>query len=276
MKMARRCSLIFGLSLLLIVLALPASAHPAQEVAVPQPMGYVSDYAGVIDEATEAYLNGLLKELEEKTTAEIAVLTVKTTKPLDIFTYGMEVFDRWGVGKKGRDNGLLFLAAIGDRELHIFTGYGLEGILPDGKVGEIRDQEILPRFRVEDYAGGIRKGVEAFARIIAQEAGVELTGLTPGGEAEPGPEPEPSGELRGTLIAIVLLFFLFFWLLSRARRRGLQPRPAGLPWIFWSGRPGPGKGGWGSFGGGFSRGGFGGFGGFGGGRSGGGGAGGRW
>jgi uncharacterized protein len=274
--MARRCSLIFGLSLLLIVLALPASAHSAQEVAVPQPMGYVSDYAGVIDEATEAYLNGLLKELEEKTTAEIAVLTVKTTKPLDIFTYGMEVFDRWGVGKKGRDNGLLFLAAIGDRELHIFTGYGLEGILPDGKVGEIRDQEILPRFRVEDYAGGIRKGVEAFARIIAQEAGVELTGLTPGGEAEPGPEPEPSGELRGTLIAIVLLFFLFFWLLSRARRRGLQPRPAGLPWIFWSGRLGPGKGGWGSFGGGFSRGGFGGFGGFGGGRSGGGGAGGRW
>lgn len=259
-------------ALLLLLILVGTALAPAQEVAIPQPISYVSDYAGVIDEATEAYLNGLLRELEEKTTAQIAVLTVKTTKPLDIFTYGMEVFDRWGIGKKGRDNGLLFLAAIGDRELHIFTGYGLEGVLPDGKVGEIRDQEILPRFRAEDYAGGIKGGVEAFARIIAQEAGVELTALAGGVPPGKEGEPAPSGDLRTLLIFIAVLFFLFFFF---ARRRGLRPRPAGFPWIFWSGGPGlrPGRGGFSSFGGGFSRGGFGGFGG---GRTGGGGAGGRW
>ncbi|MGQ9734428.1 MAG: TPM domain-containing protein [Candidatus Bipolaricaulia bacterium] len=268
--MARQAHLALAASFLLLLLLLVGPALAIQQV--PQPLDYVSDYAEVIDEATEAYLNGLLRELEEKTTAQIAVLTVKTTKPLDIFTYGMEVFDRWGIGKKGKDNGLLFLAAIGDREMHIFTGYGLEGLLPDGKVGEIRDQEILPRFKVEDYAGGVRRGVEAFARIIAQDAGVELTGLA--GGAPPGEEREPSGDLRVALIVIVLLFFLFFWFLSR-RRRGLL-RPSPFPWIFWSGGlPAGGKGGSssGSFGGGFSRGGFGGFGG---GRSGGGGAGGRW
>ncbi len=262
--------------ILLTVFAPPFSIiAQAQEITIPQPIDYISDYAGVIDEATEAYLNGLLRELEEKTTAQIAVLTVKTTKPLDIFSYGMEVFDRWGIGKKGQDNGLLFLAAIGDRALHIFTGYGLEGLLPDGKVGEIRDQEILPRFKVEDYAGGVRKGVEAFARIIAQDAGVELVGLAPSAEAEGAPAPQ--GDLRTALIVIVILIFLFFWLISRARRRRglLQPRPVGFPWIFWSGGPPGGKGSssFGGFGGGFSRGGFGGFGG---GRSGGGGAGGRW
>jgi uncharacterized protein len=240
-------------------------------------MGYVSDYAGVIDEATEAYLNGLLKELEEKTTAEIAVPDRQDDQAaghLHLRDGGLRP-----LGGREERPGQWASLPRGDRRSrapHLHRLW-LEGILPDGKVGgDPGTKRSSPASGWRTTPVGSERGVEAFARIIAQEAGVELTGLTPGGEAEPGPEPEPSGELRGTLIAIVLLFFLFFWLLSRARRRGLQPRPAGLPWIFWSGRLGPGKGGWGSFGGGFSREGFGGFGGFGGGRSGGGGAGGRW
>lgn len=249
----------------LILLTLLASPASAQEAVIPQPINYVSDYAGVIDDSTETYLNSLLKELEEKTTAEIAVLTVGTTAPLDIIDYGMAVFDQWKIGKKGEDNGLLFLSAISDRAMHIFTGYGLEGLLPDGKVGEVRDKEILPYFRLEDYSGGIKRGVEAFARIIAEEAGVELTGLGPSGEPEEG----PGASVKTALIVVVVIFVLLWWLFSR--RRSSRRSIFFPPWIFWSGGPTP-RGGT-RIGGGFGGRGFGGFGG---GAAGGGGAGGRW
>lgn len=252
----------------IILLSLLPGLAPAQEVEIPQPMDYVSDYAGVIDEATEAYLNALLKELEERTTAEVAVLTVKTTEPLDIFDYGMAVFDRWKPGKEGEDNGLLFLVAVEGRRMHIFTGYGLEGILPDGRVGEIRDH-VISYFKLGDYSGGIKEGVEEIAGIIAADAGVELTGL-PEGE---GPANAPTENMRNALIVLLFLFFFLYWLFFRRRgsRRGWH---FPWPWILWwgSGARGFGSG----FGGGFSGGGFGGFGGFGGGASGGGGAGGSW
>ena len=254
----------FSFALIAVLLLLPLPTL-AQEPEIPQPLDYISDYAGVLDEGTESYLNGLLKELEEKTTAEIAVLTVGTTQPLDIFDYGMEVFERWKIGKEGKDNGLLFLVAVEDRQMHIFTGYGLEGILPDGKVGEIRDRDIIPYFKLGDYAGGIRKGVETIAGIIAQDAGVELTGLSAGEE----PPTTPSN-IRNAMIVLLFLFFLLYFLFFRPRR---HRRGWLFPWIFWWGS---GTGGFGS--GGFGGGGFsgGGFGGFGGGASGGGGAGGGW
>jgi len=247
----------------IILLLLLPSSTPAQEVQVPQPISYISDYAGVIDEQTETYLNDLLKELEEKTTAEVAVLTVKTTKPLEIFDYGMAVFDRWKIGKKGKDNGLLFLVAVEDRKMHIFTGYGLEGILPDGKVGEIRDKDIIPYFKLGDYAGGIKKGVEVIAQIIAKDAGVELTGLSGSGESANA----PANNAKNALIVLFFLFFFLYWLFfgRRGSRFGWL-----FPWIFLGGMGSRGFGG--SGGGGFG----GGFGGFGGGASGGGGAGGGW
>ncbi|MFQ6116891.1 MAG: TPM domain-containing protein [Candidatus Bipolaricaulia bacterium] len=264
--MVRRFFLIVTIGVAL--LALLYGPAPAQEAEIPQPLGYVSDYAGVIDEQTESQLNALLKELEEKTTAEVAVLTVKTTKPLDIFDYGMEVFDRWKPGKKGKDNGLLFLVAVEDRKMYILTGYGLEGILPDGKVGEIRD-EVREYFKLGDYSGGIKDGVEKIAGIIAQDAGVELSGLPAAG----GAESSPAERLKNALIVLVFLFFLLYWLFfgRRGSRRGWL-----FPWIFWWGAGPRGFGGFGS--GSFGGGGFsgGGFGGFGGGSSGGGGAGGGW
>lgn len=248
-----------------LLLSILYGSASAQEAEIPQPLGYVSDYAGVIDEETEAYLSGLLKELEERTTAEVAVLTVKTTEPLDIFDYGMEVFDSWKIGKKGKDNGLLFLIAVEDRKMYILTGYGLEGILPDGKVGEIRD-EVREYFKLGDYAGGIKDGVERIAGIIAEDAGVELTGLPTGEEPSSG-----SSNIRNALIVLFFLFFFLYYLFfgRRGSRRG-----GASPWIFWWGPSPRGSGGFGS---GFGGGGFGGgFGGFGGGSSGGGGAGGGW
>jgi uncharacterized protein len=90
--------------------------------------------------------------------------------------------EAWKPGDRDKDNGVLFLVAVEDRELFIATGYGIEGALPDGLVGEIRDRTIVPKFRAGDVAGGIEAGVDRMAAIIAREYRVELTG-------SPSPEP---------------------------------------------------------------------------------------
>jgi uncharacterized protein len=234
----------------------------AQEVKIPSPVNYVSDYANVIDETTESELNSLLEELANKTGSEIAILTVKTTQPLDDFSYGIRVFEEWGIGGEAEDKGLLFLVAVEDKRSRIITGYGLEGILPDGKVGEVLDQ-VIPFFREGNYSQGIYNGTWALAEIIAKDAGVELVGLPPSPSSPPS---ERGGNLISRIILVILLVFLLNALLFR--RRSLFGFP--FLWIPW---------GFGGFGG--MRSGFGGFssgsfGGFGGGATGGGGAGRGW
>ncbi len=240
----------------------------AQEI--PAPQGYVSDYAQMLSPQMREKLTGLLQELEQKTTAQIAVLTVKTTQPYDDLQYALKVFDSWKIGQKGKDNGALFFVATEDRRVRILTGYGLEGILPDGKVGAILDEFVLPEFREGRFDEGIYKGVWAVALVIAKDAGVELTGDAPVDiERLPG-APSPIA----LIIALIVIFFIVNFMMRRARRAS---RGSMVPWWVWlagmgSGRS-SGRGSFGSFGGGFSRGSFGGFGG---GQTGGGGAGRGW
>jgi uncharacterized protein len=227
----------------------------------------VNDFAKIINTETTRALEAMLRELDAKTGAEIAIVTVGSTQPLSAFDYAMRVAEKWKPGEKGKDNGIVFVIAFWDRELFILTGYGIEGALPDGKVGEIRDQLIVPRFKVGDYAGGIRAGTEAMARIIAAEFNVTLTGVPP---ARRRPQIAPQGGLVPLLIVLVVIFFLL--------RTGLWPllftRGPRRRYHHWGG--GFGGGGWGGSSGGFGGGGGGGFGGFGGGGFGGGGAGGKW
>src|SRR5512134_1563648 len=149
-----------------ILLLAAASVCAAQEPAIPKPAGYVSDTAGVMGEwagKTEA----LCRKIETQTTSEVAVLTVRSTAPLDAQQYATQVFDRWKIGKKGKDNGILILVAVDDRKMWIATGYGVEGVLPDGKVGEIRDQVLLPLFRQSRYGEGIFLGAKAVGTVLA-------------------------------------------------------------------------------------------------------------
>ena len=244
----------------LLLLCLSRSAAAAVEPTVPTPRGYVSDYAGVIDAGTIDHLDALIGELKRQTGAEIAVVVVNSTEPLTASDYAMKIAESWKPGAKGKDNGVVFLVAVKDHQMFILTGYGVEGVLPDGKVGAIRDQLARPAFRRGDYAGGIRAATEAMAAIIAEGAGVRLQGAP----SAPASHTQPS-LVSGLLpilflIIFVLLFFRFPFL------------PLFMGW------PGGGyrSGGFGGgFGGGFSGGG-GGFGGFGGGSFGGGGAGGDW
>lgn len=275
-------------SLALFACLLAAAAFAGQVVGaspvLPSPTGLVTDVVGVLDRETRERLTQYLAQVRERTGAEMAVLVVASTAPDTIEAYSMAVFDQWKIGQRGTDNGLLFLVAVQDRRMWITTGYGLEGILPDGKIGEIRDRVILPSFRVGRYGEGIVRGSEALAAAILAPTG--------GGTAEPlsrAAARKRSAHVgrawTGTLLAIFILLILFSIAASAADRRaalggrGVRSRLSRrMPWWIGGGLGG-GYGGWSSgSSGGWSGGGFGGggFGGFGGGRSGGGGAGGSW
>lgn len=251
----------------------------AEEVTLPQPQGFVSDFAGIIDQPTQRKLTNLIRELQEKTGAEIAVVTVETTQPLTTFDYALKVFETWKPGAKGKDNGVVFLVASKDRKIFVTTGYGVEGMLPDGKVGAIRDQYVVPAFKQGNYGQGILAGTQAMAAEIAQGYGVTLTGL---------PSQRRGNEVPVDPLLVFLLFIVLFFILSsfaRANRRRSNRHGGAIyhdggygGWGFGNGGFGGSGGGFGGFGGGGSDfgGGGGDFGGFGGGESGGGGAGGDW
>jgi uncharacterized protein len=268
----------FGLWIGFALVALSVLASAAA-LDVPSPAGPVTDLAGVLDGGTRQRLAQMIEEVRERTTAEIAVLTVPSTAPATVEEYSVAVFDRWKIGKRGQDNGLLFLVAVQDRRLRITTGYGLEAILPDGKVGEIRDREVVPSFRAGRYAEGILRGTEALARVILAQ-GQEGTQRQPATRPARHRSRYWSGS-TGILLGLFILLILFSAGLSAMDRpsasgtRGGRRR-GGFWGPFWLGT---GSGGWsgggssGWSGGGFSSGSFGGFGG---GSTGGGGAGGSW
>jgi uncharacterized protein len=263
----------------LAVLAM-AVCLAAEPIAQLNPSNYVNDFAGVLDAATTSRLNDLCRQVEEKAKAQIAVVTVKSTDGQDVTSYAVALYQKWGIGKKGSDRGVLILLAVQDREYWTAVGYGLEPILPDGKVGGF-GREAVPLLRSGDYAGAVSLLTLRVANVIAQNAGVTLEGA----QAPAAPEPltAPKAPSIGGVIALVVIAILVVWALSRASgggsgRGGGSGFLSGLLWSIlfnsMSGRGGRSSGG--SWGGGGFGGGGGGFGGFGGGSTGGGGAGGSW
>ncbi len=224
---------------------------------IPKPVGYVNDFAHILRPETVDKLNNILLELKEKTGIEFAVVTIKKLQNNDIFDYSVELFEKWGIGEKGKDNGVLFLVDVGDRKLRIDTGYGVEGILPDGLLGRIRDRYIIPYFKKGDYDKGVLNGVMAIVSVIAKNYNVKITGSF---------KPKPAKVKKGiSLLDIILIIGLMLFV-----------SPYIFP-FFVGGVLGGYRSDWDSgLGGGFGGGLGGGFGGFGGGSTGGGGVGGSW
>ena len=154
--MVRRC--------LALMLILPALA--AAQQTFPKPTGRVNDFAGIIDAATEADLDRKIDLLEQKTTSEIAVVTVKSLEQMAVETYAFRLFKEWGIGQAKQDNGVLVLVAPEERKMRIEVGYGLEGVLPDGLAGEVIRQQFTPKFEANDYSGGIKDGVTRLVEIV--------------------------------------------------------------------------------------------------------------
>lgn len=270
MMKARECG---GRWRSLVVVSLVAwLAVPAWAQEVPsQPRNHVEDLAGVVNSNTEAQLNRLLLELEQKTGAQVVVLTLGTTggEPIDEFSF--DLGDKWQLGQADKDNGVLITIAVQDRKSWIATGKGIGGALPDLLVHRVQTELMVPHFKRNDYSGGIHAGAGAVAQAIANEAGVTLSGVPASARL-----PERSGQGsaacgRGLFGIIVLLFFVRVFAGAAMGRRRWSGR--GMPWWGWlliaSTMSSRGRGG--GFGGGFDGGG--GFGGFGGGSFGGGGGG---
>jgi len=244
-----------------------ANAADSTIAAIPDYVGYVNDRAQVMDETSRAKLEGFLDQLEKKTGAEFAILTVPSTAPLTASEYKVKVFEKWKIGKKGKDNGLLMLVVMDEHEVRFETGYGLEGVLPDGLLSRIYRERMRPSFRGGDIPGGIIAGTLECARLIAADQHVTLEW-----DGRELVYDRPAG--RGGEVpfwAIVLLFVLIWIVLGTIGRMGGGRRGGGM-WIGPMLGGGLGGGWGGGFGGGMGGGG--GFGGFGGGASGGGGGGG--
>ena len=272
-RAARRFTRSGGVLLLLVGLA--AGSARAEKVEQLSPQGYVNDFAGVIDGGSKGKISELCQELDSKAQAQIAVVTIKTLEGDTEQDFASRLFQKWGIGPKGSDRGVMILLAVDEHRYWTEVGYGLEPILPDGKVGGF-GRQMVPLLRQNAYGAALLQMTGQVAGVIAQDKGVAL------GQA-PAPVPSGDGDSGPDGIPPQLIFFLIILLLFGGWRLltfilialGLmRPRPN---------RPGYRGGGWwigptmggGGFGGGFGGGG-GGFGGFGGGMSGGGGAGGGW
>lgn len=229
------------------------------ELNIPAAVGYVNDFAGVISAGNVSNLESYLKELDKKTGAEIAVVTISSLKGASIEDVSLEIGRKWGVGKKGKDNGIVILVATGDKKMRIEVGYGLEGIIPDGKAGRIRDDYMIPYFKQGDMEKGIINGTMAVASVVAKSYQVEMpaefNSISNLSSDYPMSVPQSgSGKSSPPDIFIFLIFIILFIVLPR---RGL----------FMGGYTNYGEGFGGSSGS---------FGGFGGGCSGGGGSSGSW
>ena len=255
LRTLRSCGLIVGLLII-------ASGRAVWAATYPAPLGRVNDFAHVLDASTVQRLEEALTELEQRTGAEVAVVTVPSVEGGDIERAAEELFRQWGIGKRRNDNGVLILCAVGDRRVRIEVGYGLEQTLPDAMCGRIIRERMAPHFKAGDYAAGLVDGTSAVVSLIAKAAGIAPSDVPLATFAR----PEASATGQGTDAGVIFVFFLFVLIIAVA----LQRRRSGWWGPVWGGSFGGHDRGW--SGGGFS----GDFGGFGGGSSGGGGACGSW
>jgi uncharacterized protein len=259
--------------LALIALVLAASSAVSSQTQLPaKPTGYVNDYARVLSPAAVSQLTDLCTEVNAKANAQIFVVTVPTTGDTPIEDYSIALATKWGVGPKASDSGVLILYAIQDRKSRIEVGYGLEGILNDGKVGSFM-REATTNLRAGDYSGGLLLVTRRVADVIAQDRHITLTGASP-----PMRQPvasEQSGGWGALIVLIIIMVFLFIAMKNSGGGRSGRGGGGSGWWVgpMIGGMMGGGGGGWsGGGGGGFG----GGFGGGGGGSFGGGGATGSW
>jgi uncharacterized protein len=255
---------------LFLLFAAPLFAQSVESLS--KPADYVSDYAHVLSPEAVAQLDSLCSQLDHsQANSQIAIVTVQTLNGDDTASYATRLFEKWQIGKKGSDKGVLVLLAVNDHKRYIEVGYGLEGILNDAKLGDI-GRAMVPYLRSNDYDSAVTLAVGQVAQVIAADAGVSLTT-----EQMPNAQPEPVRRSSPVLGKLIILVFLLIFFGGGSIFRLLLGYG-----LFSSIFGGGSRGGWGGGDGGWGGGGFGGggggggFGGFGGGSTGGGGAGGSW
>lgn len=237
----------------------------------PEPPRLVNDLSNTLTASEVSALEQKLVAYSDSTSTQISIVLLGSVGPYDISDYTFQLGEQWGIGQKDRDNGMLILAAMEDREVFIATGYGLEGAVPDAVARRIVDNVIVPAFRSESYYEGLNQATDMVIKLAEGEY-----------EAD---EVATKGNNRGAIFFLLFFIFIFFVLPFIKNRKDNNNHMGGkgkkvdlfttMMLAGLLGRSGGGFGGFSGGGGGFSGGG-GGFGGFGGGSFGGGGAGGSW
>lgn len=260
-KRLKRVPCIFAVIIFALMLVAPVLAF---DIPNPTNAFYVNDFAGVIDSSTEQYILNRAVPLQQKTGAQVVVVTINTIDGEPLEETALGILRGWGIGDREKNNGVLILLVVNDRLSRIEVGYGLEGALPDGKTGRIQDEYMVPYFAEGNYSMGLKLGFQAIINEVYKEYNIdeEITQIYP-------PQPEQGSDpVRAFGGIIVLILLLIDWIFLRGSITRF------LILMFLSNRGGRGgSGGRGGFGGGgFGGGGFRG----GGGSGGGGGSSRRW
>lgn len=246
--------------LLCFIFILATVMMPLAGLAVTPPLpdkppGYVVDLAGVITAEQEQRLEILLRDLEQQTTAQMVILTVASLDGRDINSFSLQTAEKWRIGQKKKDNGLLFVVAIGDRKYRFEVGYGLEAVLPDSLLGSLGRQVLVPYFKQGRYGSGISAATGEILRILANHYEVSLAGVN----NLPTARKQKNNGAGGLVFFLFLLaFMLIVYSRSFNRRYGGKGRH-GRGAVFypggWGGRSSGGFGGFSGGGGGFGGGG---------------------
>ena len=234
----------------------------ALALTFPTLTGRVVDEANILDATQRAALTQKLAELETKSTDQLVVVTLKSLQGTSIEDFGYQLGRHWQIGQKDKNNGVLLIVAPAERKVRIEVGYGLEGTLTDLVASFIVQNSILPRFRANDYPGGISRGVDDIVQVLTGDAEEWKQ------RAAKRPDPKPDWAAIVLVIFIIIVFVLVFAMIAGAaartppgqRRRGspwiVIPSGSGSSWSSGSGNSWGGgfSGGGGSFGGGGSSG----------------------
>lgn len=218
----------------------------ASNLSMPfSPFGAVNDFASVIPHEYKIKMEELSREVLKKTGTAIVVATFETIGENDINEFSNKLYELWGIGKKGEDKGILIVLAIKERKIRVETGYGIEGILPDGLVGNILDNYAISHLKRGDYGLALYSCMLAFAKVLEKEKEIQH-------------QKKRASKNKGTIF-VFLLPLVIFLILSLLQNRMIRRRLRG-PIFFggWMGGPygfGPFGGGFGGFGGGLSGGG---------------------
>ncbi len=259
--MTKLLKTIVFLSLIFVSLLAKSTEFPS----VPNPFRYVNDYTNTLSEQEKQYFENKLYQYGKETSSQIALVIIPTTGEQEIAQYTAELGDKWGIGRKQLNNGVLFLVAKNDRKIFIATGQGLQGVLPDAFLSQLIRQGILPYFKQGQYAQGINNGLE---HIIAASKGEYAAQVE---------EEDLMDQIAPFIMVVIFILFVLFGEISWRRKpyisptanHNLQNAEIIAASVLNSRRRGSGGGFGGGFGGGSG-------GGFGGGGFDGGGAGGSW
>ena len=204
---------VISLPRLLLLALLLVAAPSLADVQVPSLSGRVVDQAGILNSAEKGRLTTKLKNLEDNASIQLVVVTLPSLRGSPIEDWGLTLGRTWGIGQKGKDNGVLLIVAPNDRELRIEVGYGLEGTLPDATANAIIRNVIVPRFKAGDMADGISDGVDAIVAVLSG-SGEEFTPS----------RREAVAQLLPRLLPILFIGFFVIMIIVNFIRQTMRPR----------------------------------------------------